>query len=87
MVKTITITDEAYNRIKMSKQPDESFSRLFLRQFEHKMTIKEFAERAQQFKISEKEADEWIDRIHKARKEELKREEKRHEHLRQLFSH
>jgi len=40
-VKTITITETAYNRIKAMKRGDESFSELFMRISPEKLTIHE----------------------------------------------
>lgn len=43
MVKTITITDEAYNLVKSNKREGESFSNLFLRSYDKKVTARELA--------------------------------------------
>ncbi len=43
VVKTITITEDAYDTIKGMKKPDESFSELFLRIGKKPLTIKDIA--------------------------------------------
>jgi len=68
MVKTITITDEAYNLIKSNKQEGESFSKLFSRRFEKKLKIKEISMYLEKLEIDNDRVKEWINTIHKNRK-------------------
>ena len=67
MVKTITITDEAYERVKAMKMPGESFSVLFKRKFNHKLKIKEIPAYLEELKMDENRANEWIKTVHKNR--------------------
>jgi len=57
VVKTLTITEETYNKMKRLKRENESFSDLFNRLADEKLNI------ASRFrgliKMSEKEVDEW----------------------------
>lgn len=56
-IKTVTITEQAYNKIKRLKKENESFSDLFTRIAEEKLNV------ASRFlglaKLSEKELNEW----------------------------
>ncbi|MBD3361357.1 hypothetical protein GF358_01040 [Candidatus Woesearchaeota archaeon] len=42
-IKTITVTEDAYESIKRLKNTDESFSQFFLRISREKMTVKDLA--------------------------------------------
>lgn len=66
MVKTITITEEAYNLIKSNKKEGESFSQLFCRISKRKLKISEIIG---VLDISEERANEWIKDIHNHRRE------------------
>ncbi len=72
MVKTITVTDEAYDALKKLKESEESFSKVIIRVAKTKKTdLRRFLGT-----ISDKEADEIRERIHKTRKnisEEIER--------------
>lgn len=66
VVKTITITEEAYNKMKGLKKEDESFSELFIRIVNRqKVNLREYLGVV---KISDKALKEW--------KEEFKKDKK-----------
>lgn len=76
VVKTITITEEAYEKVKGLKKEDESFSQLFIRIVNgQKINIRDFLG---VMKLSEKEAKEWKEELqeNKERSKKLS-EEKR----------
>ena len=83
MVKTITITDEAYHEIKNMKMVNESFSDLFRRLASRKLKVREIIGI---LGTSESDAKEWHERIKKMKGEDLKLEVKRDELIRQLYS-
>ena len=89
MVKTITITEEAYERVKAQKMPDESFSELFTRRFPRQLKLRDImgALSSGNTELDTKEAQEWRDRIKKMKDDDKKLEEKRHVFLRQLSTH
>ena len=71
MVKTITITDEAYKKLKMLKERDESFTNAIIRMAGRRADIAKYAGI-----LTEKEADELKSRINAMRKESESRFEK-----------
>jgi predicted CopG family antitoxin len=62
-VKTLTITVEAYRRIKQLKRPDESFSKLFIRLTEEKDNV------ADRFFGSARSSSKELDELRKTVKE------------------
>ena len=77
-IKTITITEDAYDSIKRLKGTDESFSELFLRISSEKKTIKDLLGAV---KIDEKEASEIKKRILSYRKKASKDIEERRKNV------
>ena len=71
MVKTITITDEAYKKLKMLKERDESFTNAIIRMARRNADIAKYAGI-----LTEKEADALSARIGAMRKESEPRLEK-----------
>jgi predicted CopG family antitoxin len=69
MVKTITITEEAYERIKSNKLPNESFSKMFMREFEKKLNISEIPKFLSNLDFSENDVDELRKGVNKFRKD------------------
>ncbi|HLC65067.1 MAG TPA: antitoxin VapB family protein [Candidatus Nanoarchaeia archaeon] len=66
-VKTLTITEDAYNKIRYLKHGDESFSELFTRIAEEKMNVAgRFFGMAD---LSHKEAMEWRESLRKYKRE------------------
>ena len=72
MVKTITVTNKAYEALRKMKESDESFSKLIVRVARTKKTdLRKFLGI-----LSEREADEAMERVRKIRKktsEEIER--------------
>ena len=78
MVKTITVTDEAYKHLKQMKSEDESFSQFIERAYHprQKIDLREFLgilskKEAEELGLDLEEATRWIeglDRIHKTRR-------------------
>jgi predicted CopG family antitoxin len=64
-VKTITVTEDAYNTIKNLKRPDESFSDLFLRIGHKQLTLKDIRGA---LKTTLADADELMERVQHVRK-------------------
>lgn len=67
VTKTLTITKDAYERLKMLKKPDESFSKVIKRITEDKQDIMRFAGI-----LSEEEGEEMLKDIKRMR-ESIKR--------------
>ncbi len=80
-IKTITITEDAYNCVSRLKHENESFSKLFLRLGERKLQVKDLIGA---IKITEKEAKEWQEQIGESRENLNKDMGERYAHFRQL---
>ncbi len=89
MVKTITITDEAYEKIKAQKRPEESFSKLFIRTSQRRVKLGDLLGilSSGNKEADAREAREWQQRIKKMREEDIPLQERRHALLRQLSTH
>jgi len=75
--KSITITEEAYERLRQSKREAESFSRVIKRLTSNAAGLLRFAG-----SISDEEADRLEERIKKNRERWMKEEAKRREQIR-----
>lgn len=80
-VKTITITEEAYRKLKRMKMPDESFSELFMNVSRKKNPLREMLGI-----LPEGKADEISSNLKKYKNEQLRLQEEKHARLRQLSS-
>ncbi len=66
-IKSLTITEEAYNALKRQKYTNESFSKTVIRLTKNKpLNVSKYLG---SLKISEKEADDWKKEIRKRRSE------------------
>lgn len=80
-IKTITVTEDAYSRIKSLKHPEESFSQLFLRLSGEKKRVKDIVgilgysgEKAAEMQARLKKRREEISRDMEARKNAIARQ-------------
>ena len=71
VIKSLTITEDAYNALKTLKYDSESFSDVILRLSKEKIGLA--AKFFGKLKISNKESKEWESRL-KKRREEIQRE-------------
>lgn len=62
VVKTITVTEDAYNALKKDKEENESFSEVILRTHGKKLTVKEICGI---LKESPEEGKAWSERVKK----------------------
>ncbi len=82
-VKTITITEKAYNTLKAMKKGDESFSEEINRIGEEKKSIFDFVGL---LKHSEQGTEELQEKVRKTRKQLSESFERRHDNFRHISS-
>jgi len=83
-IKSLTITEDAYNALKAMKHGDESFSDTVIRITKNRALVVERMFGA--WKMSEKEADEAVKRIKKRREEFTRDYHKRQERLKRAWN-
>lgn len=83
-VKTITITEDAYNLLARAKAEGESFTELFKRTFTRKKTI---AEIGGYLGTNETEAEAWKRTIKESRKKETAKFEENYARIRNIRTH